>query len=196
MNRSDVKELYFITHIENVPSILEYGILSNTLSRKLPHNSIAMEEIQIRRKNKQIPGAGKLHDYANLYFDAHNPMLSKRRSLNNEICILQISPAILDLSSVIITDRNASSDYALFSKVAEGLKNIDEDKLFSRFWKHSENLYEEWAHKSIKCAEVLVPNKVEPKYITGAYVANPTALESFKKLNIQLTVSIKGDIFF
>ena len=31
-------------------------------------------------------------------------------------------------------------------------------------------------HKSEKCAEVLVPDNVDPQYIIGTYVANQTAL--------------------
>jgi len=196
MNRSDIKELYFITPIENISSILKYGILSHNLSKKLHHCSVAMSAIQDRRHNKKIPNAGNLHDYANLYFDAHNPMLSKVRDRNDEICILCVTPEVLDLQGVIISDQNAASNYVRFYSVADGLAAINKDMLFARYWKHSENQYEEWAHKSIKCAEVLVPVKVEPKYIIGAYVANLIVLKTFEKLNIQLTVSIKGDIFF
>jgi hypothetical protein len=196
MNREDIKELYFITPIENVPSILKYGILSHNLSKKLHHRSVAMLEIQDKRCNKKIPNAENLHDYANLYFDAHNPMLCKVQSRNNEICILRTASEVLDLPGVIIADHNAASDYVRFYPMVDGLAAIDEDTLFARYWKHPENQYVEWAHKSIKCAEVLVPNKVEPKYILGAYVANQTALAAFNKLNIELTVEIKNDIFF
>ena len=195
MNRSEIKELYYITPIVNVPSILERGILSNRLSKQLSHDSVAMQEIQKRRKNKRIPGAGWLHDYANLYFEAHNPMLSKRRSKNNELCILRVDSEILDLPDVIIADQNAASNYVRFDKVAEGLTAIDKDRLFAKYWTH-QNQYEEWKHKSIKCAEVLVPNKVDPACITGVYVANEVALDAFNKLNIELTVEIKSDIFF
>lgn len=197
MNHSDVTELYFITHIDNVPSILKYGILSHNLSRKLCHRSVAMQEIQEKRKDKQIPGTDKrLHDYANLYFDAHNPMLSKLRDKNSEICILRVNPKVMALPGVIIADQNASSKYVRFYPVTEGLAAIDKDKLFAKYWTHPENQYEEWAHKSIKCAEVLVLNKIEPKYVMDAYVANQVALETFAKLTIQLTVCIKNDIFF
>lgn len=197
MDRSDVKELYLITPIVNVPSIMEYGILSYNLSMKLPHLSVAMQEIQDKRRRKKIPGTKKkLHDYANLYFDPHNPMLSKRRDQNAEICVLRINPEVIDLPEVIIADRNASSDYVRFYPVEEGLAAIDENKLFARYWTHSENEYEEWAHKSVKCAEVLVPDKVDPKYILGAYIANQTALDALKKLRMGLTVCIKSDIFF
>src|SRR5882672_6495886 len=109
MNRADVIELHYITAIANVISIVWSGILSHTLADELVHDSVAMPEIQERRRNKQIPGARMLHEYANVYFDAHNPMLSKCRQRNNEICVLRVNPTVLDLPSVIVTDRNAAT---------------------------------------------------------------------------------------
>lgn len=196
MERQDVKELHYITPIANVPSIVQRGILSKELSKKVPHESLAMEVIQAKRINKRIPGARNLHQYANLYFDAHNPMLSKRRNRNNQICVLRVDPLVLNLPNVIISDQNASSSYVRFDTVEAGLKFLNKDTIFARFWLHPDNQFEEWAHKSAKCAEVLVPDKVEPKYIFGAYVASETALKDFKKLEIPLTISIKSDIFF
>jgi len=196
LKRSDVKELYYITPIANLLSIMQHGILSNELSKKLLHESLAMEEIQSKRENKQIPAARKLHEYANLYFDVHNPMLSRIRDRNSQICVLCVDPSVLDSSNVIISDQNASSNYVRFYTVKAGLEALNKDTIFATFWLHPDNQYEEWAHKSAKCAEVLVPNKVDSRYILGAFVANNTALSAFKKLNIRLTVSIKSDIFF
>lgn len=175
---------------------MQYGILSNELSKKLPHESLAMEEIQSKRENKQIPGARRLHEYANLYFDAHNPMLSKIRDRNSQICVLCVDPSILDSSNVIISDRNASSNYVRFYTAKAGLEALNKDTICANFWLHPDNQYEEWAHKSAKCAEVLVPDKIDSRNILGAIVANNTALAAFKKLQIPLTVSIKSDIFF
>lgn len=196
MERVDVNELHYITPIANVPSIMEKGILSHELSNMISHKSLAMEVIQDKRKNKQIPSARKLHQYANLYFDAHNPMLSKRRNQNNQICILRVNTLVLDLPDAIISDRNAASDWARFNSVIDGLAPLDKDKIYARYWTNANNQYDLWENKSTKCAEVLIPDKVEPKYILGAYVANKTALKAFKKLKIQLTVCIKSDIFF
>ena len=53
MNRDDLKELHYITTIRNVPPILSKGILSHKLAKKINHNSVAMEVIQERRKNKE-----------------------------------------------------------------------------------------------------------------------------------------------
>lgn len=195
MIRSDITELHYIAPIVNVPSILEYGILSHNRAKKVDHYSVAMGEIQERRKDKQIPGARHLHDYANLYFDAHNPMLSRLRSKNNEICILRINPAVLDISDVIIADRNAASDWVRFSPVNEGLGSINRDRIFSRYWKHTDQ-YEEMSHKSEKCAEVLVPDRITPDFIIGAYVVDDAAMILFRDLNSGLPVSIKSDMFF
>jgi hypothetical protein len=52
LERADIEELYYITPITNVVSIMQHGILSNKLSKKLPHKSVAMEVIQTRRKNQ------------------------------------------------------------------------------------------------------------------------------------------------
>jgi len=197
MNRDDIIELYYITPIANVPSILDHGIQAHNRAAHLRHHSVAMPEIQQRRQDKPIPGTDtRLHDYANLYFDAHNPMLSKVRNKNNDICILRVAPKVLDLPGVIITDQNAASKYVRFYPVTEGLKAIDKEILFSRYWTHQQDQFEEWAHKSAKCAEVLVPNQVETGYIRSAYLANRQALELWQQGNIHLTAEIKTDIFF
>ena len=196
MNREDIAELYFIAPIDNVSSILGHGILCHKLAERINHHSVAMQEIQERRENKKIPGARRLHEYANLYLDAHNPMLSKCRSRNDEICILQVDTNILDLPGVIIADQNAASKLVRFSPVAEGLERIDRDRLFARYWTHPQDYFDEKRHKSEKCAEVLVPNRVAVQFIIGAYVANETALSRFQQLNLALPVCIKRDIFF
>jgi len=82
MHIVDIKELYFITNIKNATAILRDGIFSHNKACRINHCSIAEHGVQERRENKKIPGTNKyLHDYANLYFDAHNPMLSARREM-------------------------------------------------------------------------------------------------------------------
>lgn len=196
MDRSDITELYFITSIVNVLSIMEHGILSNKLSQRLPHDSVAEPGVQERRKSKLIPGARPLHEYANLYFDAHNPMLSKLRGQNDKICVLRVAPEVLDFPNVIIADRNAASNWASFFPVADGLKVIRRERVFDRYWTHQEDLSDECLHKAEKCAEVIVPDRVEARFIMGAYVANASALERFQQLGTALSVCIKSDMFF
>ncbi len=84
-----IKELQCIMPLDNIPSVLEHGILSYERAAKLKHHSVAMPEVQDLRDKKQVPRGLKLHQYANLYFHARNPMLYKRK--NEDICVLRIS---------------------------------------------------------------------------------------------------------
>jgi hypothetical protein len=196
MTRGDVTELHYITAIANVPSILRHGILSYNRAQQVAHHSVAMQGVQDRRMGKQIPGARSLHDYANLYFDAHNPMLSVRRARNNDICVLRVSSDVLDLGHVIVTDMNAARDAVRFYDVASGLAALDRDKLFARFWLHQDDPIEADRHKALKCAEVLVPDSVAPQFIRGAYVANGIALNALQALNLGLQMNINAGMFF
>ncbi len=193
---ADVSELHYITPIENVPSILTHGILSNRRAAHLAHASVAMEEVQDRRRDKRIPGARPLHEYVNLYFDAHNPMLSKRRAQNDVICVLRIAPAALDIEGAIVADRNAASDYVRFYTAADGIRALDKEMVFARFWINAADPFDEMIRKSVKCAEVLVPDKLEPRFVIGAFVANERALRAFQALNTQLPVAVNSGMFF
>ncbi len=75
MRKEELDELHYITLIDNVASILTKGILSHRLAEKVPHGSVAMQEVQDRRRNKKVPGGRMLHEYVNTYFSARNPML-------------------------------------------------------------------------------------------------------------------------
>jgi hypothetical protein len=104
---------------------------------------------------------------------------------------LVISPGLTPMRKC-----NAASDWVRFFSVGEGLKALDRDRVFARYWTHPEDLFEEMRHKSEKCAEVLVPDCVMPSFLLGAYVANEVALQKFQQLNIGLPVCIRSDIFF
>lgn len=195
MEISEITELHYITPIANLASIMKLGILSHKRAAKVQHVSVAMEEIQEKRRQKKIPGAGDLHDYVNLYFHARNPMLYKRRTQNQEICILQVDPEVLNIDGVIISDRNASSDYVRFFSLKEGLSNLDKDLVYARHWNH-DSYFEKIEHASIKCAEVLVLHCVPAKLIRGIYVVNAKVQEQVSLLKIPLSVVINNDIFF
>jgi len=122
-------------------------------------------------------------------------MLSLRRGENASICVLRFRSDVIDLPGVIISDRNAARDWALFKPVTEGLKILDRELLYAAFWLHKEDLIAQDRHKGIKCAEVLVPQKVDSSYILGAYVANEVALTLFQQYS-DLHVEVNMDMFF
>src|SRR5271156_1538012 len=103
-----VTEFQSIMPLENIPSIRELGILSNEKAAKVPHYSVALEAVQERRDLKHVPGGLRLHQYANLYFHARNPMLFKRKETAATLCVLRVSIEVARIEGVVITDRNAS----------------------------------------------------------------------------------------
>ncbi len=197
MDISDILELYYITYIKNVSSIMQKGILSRNKIKKegIITYDISDSGVQDRRRRKKIPGTNKsLHDYVNLYFDAHNPMLSKRRDKNDDICVLRVNKAVLNIQGVIVTDKNAARD-CWFKPVDDGLPLLNKDEIYADFWIYPDDPVREYKHAGIKCAEVLVPNHVPSSYIVGAYVANGIALNRFCNIS-NLNVIIKKELFF
>jgi len=187
--------LYNIQPIDNIPSIMHKGLLSNEKAKRLQHTSIAMNVVQERRDAVRIPNGLKLHQYANVYFDPHNPMLSARRNQNDNICILKFDYSILDLPGVIVSDRNASSDYASFYPPIDGMESIDFELVYARYWT-DDDYYVQMQKKSIKCAEVLVPYCIPYTYVACAAVMNDSVSRKLKNAGFDRTISIVPEIFF
>jgi hypothetical protein len=195
MKRHELRELHYITPICNIRSILQNGILSHARAARLPHQSVAMPVIQARRKNVCVPGGRRLHEYANLYICARNPMLYRLRHQHTSICVLAVSTAVLDLPQVVVSDSNASSDYARFAPAPDGLTIVDRDLVFADDWRHPEQI-EYWRRKAAKCAEVLVPDRVEPRFISEAYVSCELAQQTVAALGVNLRVTVNRHLFF
>jgi hypothetical protein len=190
-----VTELQCIMPMANIPSVLKHGICCNDISRKLRHISIAMDEMQKKRAVKRVPGGLRLHEYANLYFHARNPMMSKRRTEADTTCVLKISTDVLRLDGVVITDQNAASDYVRFYAPNQW-KELNFDRIYAVDWRHPGDAPAYYRHSSQKCAEVLVPNCVEPKHIVGAYVVDVAAQRKLEATGFELPIKIDGDMFF
>jgi hypothetical protein len=190
-----LKEFQNITLISNVPSILKHGIVSYVEAAKLPHGSVALQEVQDKRDAKRVPGGLALHEYANVYFHARNPMMSRRRNEATRLCVLRVSVDILSLRGAVITDQNAASKYVKFS-APDQLQSMNLDDVFARNWKHPEDQIKEWRHSSAKCAEVLIPERIPAKYFLGAYVMTDAGRIKLREAGFVLPIDIDSDLFF
>lgn len=196
MTRAELTELHYILPLDNVPSVLQHGILSHKRVERLTHRSVAMEVIQDRRARVVVPGGRPLHDCVNLYICARNPMLFKVTPHHSALCVLRVAPNVLDLPGVVITDQNASSDHRRFAPAPDGLRIVDRDMVFARSWKHPDDQIAEWRHKSAKCAEVLVPDHVEPRDVVGAYVLSEAVAAKVRADAPVWTTVVDPDLFF
>ena len=189
-----VTELQSIMPIDNIPSILEYGILSHEEARKFPHRDVSMQEIQDRRQWVRVPQGLRLHQYANVYFHARNPMLYKRKNEAENLCILRIATDILEIQGAVITDQNAASRYAKFLP-PDAINELELEQIYARYWNHDDQIAR-WRHSSQKCAEVLIPNNIPPTYIFGAYVLSAMAHRKLTAVGFPYQIEINSDLFF
>ncbi len=198
MDRSELTEMHYITAISNLPSMLQFGLLSHERASKVPHVSVAMAAIQGRRAPKKVPGGRPLHEYVNLYINGRNVMLSKvlHGSSIDEVCLLRVSSDVIDLPQVVIADQNAASDYVRFAHASVGLALVHRDTVFAQYWTHPGDQITEWRHRSAMCAEVLVPDAVAPHYIVGAFVGTSKAARDVKAVASGLAVTIDKYMFF
>ena len=190
-----VTELHCIMPMVNIGSVMQHGILSYERAAALPHKSVAMPPIQERRDQKQVPGGLRLHQYANLYFHARNPMLYKRLAEAPGLCVLSISVDVFNKQGVVITDCNAASDYARYLAPGQW-QLVDFDDIYAMDWRHPGNPPRYYQHKSRKCAEVLVPNRVESQFVRGAYVVDAAALSRLRQVGFAFPALVNPGLFF
>lgn len=190
-----VTELHCIMPIANIDSVLVHGILSYERAAKLPHHSVALEPVQDKRDLKRVPGGLKLHQYANLYFHARNPMMFKRKGEAAQLCILRITTQVLGLNGAVITDQNAASDYARYLAPSQW-EMLNFDDIFALDWTHPGDKIRYWRHKARKCAEVLVPHRVDPAYLAGAYAVDDAAKNGLAGSGFELPISVNPMLFF
>lgn len=179
-----LRGLYYITHVDNLASILEKGILSHRLIEedKIPYRAIYDEEIIAVRRDKTTPDGRSLWDFANLYFQPRNAMLYRVvffGGVNREdIIIIGIKASILKRRDIFITTGNAASYGTQILPIEEGskiIKNIREE-VDKEWW-----AIEDGSKRKLM-AECLVPERISPEYIQEIYVPNWKSAEKVKSI--------------
>lgn len=172
MGALDIKRLYYITHIDNVPSILRRGILSHERveTEGDQYTPIYDEAIVAARKDKLAPNGKRLWSFANLYFNARNPMLYrvKHEKSLDDMAVVCVKPTILQRPDIFITTGNARALQSDILPRDVGMKELPKIKreFDIAWWK-----LEDGSKRKIM-AECLVPDLVPPENIQAIYVAN------------------------
>jgi len=154
-----------------------------------------MQPVQDKRDQKKVPGGLKLHQYANLYFHARNPMMYKRKDEASSLCVLRVSRQIFDIQGAVITDQNAASDYVRYLAPSQW-EMLDFDAIFAMDWRHPDNPPAFYRHRAQKCAEVLVPYKVGAQYLIGAYVIDQETKNRLVDAGFGLSITLDPMLFF
>jgi len=196
-----LRGLYYITHIDNLSSILEKGILSHKkiMEENIKFTPIYDADIVATRKEKKVIEGKNLWDFVNLYFQPRNAMLYRVVFFGNvnkeDIIIIGLKSSILENKNIFITTGNAASPQTEFissnvSNIKEYLKNIRE-KTDKEWWSSADG------SKREMMAECLIPEKVGPEYISEIYVSNDIALNKVKKITGEkFSVIPEPEMFF
>lgn len=178
-----VQSLYYITHIDNLLSILDEGILSHSLvlRKKINYQAIYNPSVVNRRSSKIIQDGKKLWDFANLYFQPRNAMLySLVRNYNDqEFVIISIKNSILRSSGVHITDGNAANNSTIFLTSDNINKDFFTDltnQIRLQWWNPNDD------SKRRIMAECLVPDKVKPNYFQSLLVPTPSSVQRVESI--------------
>ena len=192
-----IKNLYYITHKDNLPSILEHGIFS---SDRVEAEGICPTPIYdgngIEQRNSKTTEGKKLWDYANLYFQPRNAMMFRtvhQKDLKN-FAVVGLDKKVLDEQDIVITDGDAAKEPTQFYRLPEGLKILKKQwSIIENDWWNNSN-----GSKRKMMSECLVPNYVKPGYIDSVYVANNTLQNEVKEIvnNPKITVDSQPDMFF
>lgn len=72
---------------------------------------------------------------------------------------------------------------------------VNGGQIYSKWWT-DDDPYEQLKRKRIKCAEILVPDKIDFEYIIGAIVVNEKAQHDLESLGFQKTIMVHPKVFF
>lgn len=183
VQKINIQGLYYIAHFENIPSILEKGILSHHSIENdtIKHQRIYNKEIVDLRQGRIVSNGLSLWNFANIYFQPRNAMLYSvihKASINN-IAILFINKEILNKKDIFVTTGNAA---------AQDSEIIPIEQASSRFWSQlKKETNKEWwnnedGSKRKIMAECLVPERIAPNYIETIYVAEHSFREKLSKI--------------
>lgn len=155
----EIKNFWYITSIDNLESIFEYGILcrSRINDEEISATDISDSGVQRHRE--------KFHDFVPLFFADNTPMFYNVFNENYEnVCLLEIDKEVKVVEGVQFSNGNIASQNTEIYDSLEEFTNEEWEIIFSR----NPSYGKEW--KRIRSAEILVPDKVPVKYITSISV--------------------------
>ena len=170
-----LKSLYYITHIDNLPSIFQRGILSYERIEKEKVGSISIfnptnKETNKKRKISPQNNRKNLLNYANLFFQPRNPMMYRAifEKSANQLAVLEVAATVLNEPETIVADGNITDELTQFYPGIQGLKKLrQQEKIIqSEWWKKSDG------SKRKIMAECLVPGYIKPEYIRSVIIAD------------------------
>jgi hypothetical protein len=199
--------LYRMTHIENIPHILEYGITHSSSEKANPSFvPIGDSSLIDRRSNFILANGKRLGEYVPFYFGCRMPMLyviqngynmvSPTPAENIVYCVSSVQNVIDENLSFIFTDGHAVDSFSsqFTEEDIENFDNlVDMVAVKESYWKKENDL----DLKRRKEAEFLVFGNLSLGAILGYIVYNKVAKDRLVDFGVeQGKIHVKQDRFF
>lgn len=193
-----ISSLYHITPLENIPSILQYGLKCHEYANKdgLLRYSCSDANVQDLRKDKFLGGMNAYY-YVPLFFSEKPPMLwnieHNKEHFGRVIVYICIGGEIIGKKGIYFSDGNiASQSTKAYSNLSD-LNKLDWEGI--RMW-NPEKLGSKEATR-IKSAEVLVPFVISPSWFQKVIVPDREAkAELESSVTESISIEIKPEFYF
>jgi hypothetical protein len=199
--------LYRMTHIENIPHILEHGITHSTSAHANPDFVPIGDSNLITTRNEFLLNNGKrLGEYIPFYFGVKTPMLYVVQNGFNMVaptlpenivyCVSSVQKIIDFQLDFVFTNGHAVDRFSSQYTVAD-IHNIDtildRNAIIAKYWRDESDL----DLKRRKEAEFLVLGDISNQAILGYITYNENAKNKVLKFGAEATlVHIKSEFYF
>lgn len=202
-----VPRLFHITHLDNVPGILERGLLSRhwIKARGIPYIDLSDPACQRRRTQRMVADTTvDLHSYVPLFVNPRNAMLFRlwrslsQRGEDGRLVILELSGEAADWKASLLADGIASSSLTrLFRSFdPQGRQALDWCSLQQSRWPAETS-----EDRRRRMAEVLVSGSLSRRHIRKVWLQHPSGLQALQaRMNgisqDDFQVDAQGELFF
>jgi len=157
-----------------------------------------MKDVQSHRDIKKVSGNLSVHDFANLYINPRNATMFKlmiEGIVETQVVIVVLDDVINVGRKVFFSNMNAACKEADFYSVTQAASKLDWDVIFGPGW-NDDDPDEKKRKKAIMCAEVLIQDRVEPKFLSSIVVPTEASRSRLLKMGVKHYVHVLPGLFF
>ncbi len=175
---------YRLTHIDNIPHILQVGLVHPSSPKASPKYVQIGDSSIIKVRCEELHKGYRLSDYIPFYFGPRSMMLYVIQNGFNGVkkvapedivyCVLKIDIVIEQGWDCVFTDGHAVTEITQFytKKDLPNLNNIVKvGDVYAKYWNDENDL--DLSRK--RQAELLIKDEIPPQYIAGYFVYNEDA---------------------
>jgi hypothetical protein len=192
-----IKYAFRITHISNIPHIVNYGLVRRNSPYK-DNNFVSIgDQTVVRLRSEKKIFDECISEYIPFYFGPRSPMLYVIQHGYNEVkqekaenivyCVIKIDDVINSSLDCVFSNGHALSALTQFYH-KEQLTNINKiiryEDVYSSYWSSDVD----WDLKRRKEAELLIKNDIPVNFICGYVVFNDEAKNKLKDYGIDPSI--------